>query len=94
MSRIHSIASNKENLKIWRNISEGSLYLFLLINGFRLMVAMSDSYKIEKNKTEDILLWSSIGILAFWLLLQITYWIKPNWFRNKKQWSKDTGTNK
>ena len=85
MSRMHSIASNKENLKIWRNISEGSLYSYLLINGFRIMVVMSDNYKIEKNKTEDILLWASIGILAFWLLLQITYWVKPSLFKNKKQ---------
>ena len=85
MSRMHSIASNKENLKIWRNISEGSLYSYLLINGFRIMVVISDNYKIEKNKTEDILLWASIGILAFWLLLQITYWVKPSLFKNKKQ---------
>ena len=85
--RINTINNNKENLKIWQNISRGSLYLFLLINGFRIMVRMSDSYKIEKNKTGDILLWASIGILAFWLLLQITYWVKPSLFRNKKQWS-------
>ena len=83
--KIHTINNNKENLKIWRNISEGSLYSYLLINGFRIMVVMSDNYKIEKNKTGDILLWASIGILAFWLLLQITYWVKPSLFKNKKQ---------
>jgi hypothetical protein len=82
--RFNTIHSDKTNKQFWRYISEGSFYLFIVLNGCRILVRERDKHKLEKNGFEDVLFWFILIAFMLWLLLQITYWIKPSWFKMNK----------
>lgn len=84
--RFNTIHSDKSNKQFWRYISEGSLYLFIVLNGCRILIREKDKYKIEKSGFEDYFFWIIIGVFLIWLVIHIAYWLKPTWFMlNKEQ---------
>lgn len=84
--RFNTIHSDKGTKKFWRNISEGSFYLFIVLNAARILIRERDKYKIEKSGFENVFFGIIISVFVLWLVMHIAYWIKPNWFKlNKEQ---------
>lgn len=67
----------------WKQLNNLLYWGFIFILVVRIFVRLNVSYNIENNKILDGLMILSLVFLLSWAVINISYFIKPNWFYKK-----------